>query len=200
MEVKTKIKQFWSWFVQNQEVLKPDRINNKLIEVLNQKILSLGDLNWEIGAGTKKENMLIISPGGDIDLLPLTKAVVSSSPMLADWEFYDHKPAKDWEYQFYIEEKGVKKMIDVSDWEYVLLKFPDNTYDLLIKCNNLRAYVKDQQYDLVDIALESILGEELSLKLIKNVDIIKDFSREHLDQKSNIKHLKNHILELGNLI
>ena len=84
-------------------------------------------------------------------------------------------------------------MIDVSDWEYVLLKFPDGTYDILIKAKNLRNFQKDQQYTLVDIALESMLGEEMSLSLIKNVDIVKNFSLKYITKKSNFRNLQKHL-------
>lgn len=195
-----KIKDFWKWFESNKNALKSNKLSNDVLQILNEKILSLGDFNWEVREGREKENMLIISSGGNMDLLPLAKDIINSAPILAEWEFYFYKPAKDWDYKFYIEEFDRKKMIDASSWEYVLLKFPDSTYDIIVKAPSLKVLPKDEQYDIFDIVLDNILGEEISLKLIKNVDIVGTFSNDHINQKGNLKRLKNHIFELENLV
>lgn len=199
-EINNNIKDFWKWFESNKDVLKSNKLNNDVLQILNEKILSLGDFNWEVREGKEKENMLILSSGGDVDLLPLTKNIINSAPILSEWEFYFYKPAKDWDYKFYVEEFDKKKMIDASSWEYVLLQFPDSSYDIIIKAPSLAVLPKDEQYDIFDIVLENILGEEISLKLIKNVDIVDAFSNDDINQKGNIKELKNHIFELENMI
>lgn len=187
---------FWNWFKENEDDLQPDKITSELINKLDEKILSFGDYNWEIREGSKKSNMLIISPGGNVDLLEETKNIINLSPNLNNWEFCHYKPAKVWDYQFSIEDKGVKRMINASNWEYVLLKFPNGTYDIIIKADSLNVLPKEYHLTSVDIVLESILGEELSLNLIKNIDLVDKFPDEYLNQKGSIQSLKEHIFEL----
>lgn len=189
-----KIIDFWKWFTDNEKKLESDKITNQLVDELNHRILSLGDFNWEIREGIEKGNMLIISPGGDVSLLKETKKIIELSPALVNWEFYYYKPAKDWDFHFSLEEgNNIKRMINAGDWEYVLLKFPDETYDILIKADNLKFFQENERLVAVDIVLESILGEELSLTLIQNVGLVDSFPSEYYSQKNSIKYLKQHV-------
>lgn len=190
------VENFWTWFETNKELFRPEIISNENIDKLNSKILSLGDFDWEIREGITKENLLIISPGGNLDLIESTKSVIALAPLLSEWEFLHYKPSKKWDYKLSIEEGCVKRMIDASEWEYVLFKFNDGCYDVLIKAHSISSLDVDYQYDLIDLVLENILGEEMSFKLIKNVEIVSDFDKESIDKKSNIKCLKEHLTEL----
>jgi len=194
-----KIVSFWNWFEDNKENLKPDEINRELINILNDKILDFGDLSWEIREGTQKENMFIISPGGNFKLLSKSRQIISMSPVLLDWEFYHYKPAKNWDYKLSIYEDSEIKIIDVSLWEYVLYKFKDNTFDIILKAKNIKSLSDDEKYTLADIVLESILGEEESLTLIKNIEFVKDFNIGDNSKKSSIRLFKNHIEHLMNI-
>lgn len=198
--VDKNIIEFWDWFTANSSNLNSDKISNMLINELNNRILLLGDYNWEIREGNNKPNMLIISPGGDINLLESTKKIVSLSPALMEWEFYYYKPEKKWNYQFSIEDDdGVKRMVNATDWEYVLLKFDDGTYDIIIKADSLKTLSEQKRLTAVDIVLESILGEEISLLFIKNIEIVEGFSGEYFPKKNTIKFLREHIKELEHL-
>lgn len=66
-----KISEFWDWFESQNAELSSDKISETLINELNNKILSLADLNWEVREGVEKTNMLIISAGGDNELVPI---------------------------------------------------------------------------------------------------------------------------------
>ncbi|CAH0143666.1 MULTISPECIES: hypothetical protein [unclassified Chryseobacterium] len=88
------------------------------------------------------------------------------------------------------------KSIDVSSWEYVLLKFKDNTFDIIFKPININHLKKDDQYTVVDIVLENILGDELSYNLIKNVQIIDEFESSYIKNKNSVTYLANHLKEL----
>jgi hypothetical protein len=193
---KTKVTEFWNWFKENESKLNSDKITADLIKLLDEKISSIGFENWEIREGFEKDNMLVISPGGDVNLLVDTKYIVALSPELNDWEFYHYKPAKSWDYKFSIEDFDAKRMLDASDWEYVLLKFPDGTYDIIIKADTLKVLPEKYHMIAADIVLESIIGEELSLKLIKDIDFVEEFPNEYSSQNSSIKSLKNHLYEL----
>ncbi|MGS2764256.1 hypothetical protein [Sinomicrobium sp. M5D2P9] len=194
-----KIKRFWDWFIENQNNLIPENINNNLINSLNEKILSLGDFEWEIREGEAKENMLIISPGGDIELLEESEKIIKQSPSLVGWEFLSHKPAKNWDFKFSIEDQdNIKRIIDASTWEYVLIKFSDGTYDIVIRANGISKLNSNDKYMATDIVLESILGERMSLRLIKNTELVDSFSKDDFPKKSSIRYLKEHLLKLEN--
>lgn len=197
MERKSTIKKFWHWFEKHQLELEPEKIDDKFIDRLDQEILLLGNFTWEIREGNKKPNMLIISPGGDIDLLKDTKSIIELAPSNDKWEFYFYKPSKKWDYKFsFIEHSGVKRMVTAEDWEYVLLKFKDGTYDIIIKANNLNTIPEEERLIAIDIVLESILGEKLSLELIKNIELTNSFIDDYSSKKSSIKNLKDHIFKL----
>ncbi len=196
MGIKSKIKKFWNWFEANSKELQSDNISNKMIDELNGKVLNLGDFSWEVREGINKQNLFIVSPGGDPQLLLKTKEIIELAPQsLPEWEFLDCKPPKDWDYQLSIDESGVKKMVDASNWEYVLFRFQDNSFDIVIKTSGLRFSNFDEKYNIVDTVLESILGERLSLSLIKNVEIVDEFNEVDIKNRGSIKDLQNHILE-----
>lgn len=193
---KEQISNFWNWFVKNEKLLAPKIITDNLIDVLDKKILSLGDFSWEIRRGEEKENMLIISPGGNLALLAVTKNIIELAPDMTFWEFQYFKPAKDWKFRFSIDNGDVKRMLDASDWEYVLLKFPDGTYDIILKAESLNSLPKGYQEDAVEIVLESSIGEKLRLELIKDIEIANEIPNEYRGKQTSIKFLKDQIYEL----
>lgn len=194
--MKENILEFWSWFSHNEAFLVSNRINNELVNKLNEMILSIEDFDWEIREGVKKENMLIISPRGDKKLLEYSKQVIDLSPSLQKWEFQHYKPAKIWDYHFSIIEKEARIMIDASDWEYVLLKFPDGTYDIIVKALTLKAVPKEYHYSALNIALDSILGEKMRIELIGDTEMVEKFPVEYKKSATSIKFLKDQLYQL----
>ncbi|CAM1352208.1 hypothetical protein [Tenacibaculum ascidiaceicola] len=195
-----KINNFWNWFSTNEENLSPEKITNELISELDNKILSLGDFSWEIREGKNKSNLLVISPGGDVDLLKNSLEIIKESPDSSNWEFLHYKPAKDWDFKLSLyNNKGDEEIIDVKDWEYVLLRFEDSTYDIIFKTNSSKTAKRDDINLIGDIVLESILGEELSLNLIKNIDFVNEFDKKYIEQKTSITNLRKHFFKLENI-
>ncbi|WP_306353661.1 hypothetical protein [Flavobacterium sp. '19STA2R22 D10 B1'] len=192
-----KINEFWNWFSVNQLNLQSDKISNENISQLNREIMTMGDFNWEVREGNNAKNMLIISPGGDLNLLSSTKRIIELAPEIEDWEFYYYKPSKKWNYRLVLnEEMNVKKILDVKNWEYVLYKFSDGTFDIILKTDNLNELDENQKALIADIVLESILGEEQSLKFIKNVEFVDEFNDLDKSKKNPIKFLQEHFAEL----
>lgn len=192
-----RINEFWTWFIKYKTYLAPENISDNLISKLDDKILSLGDFSWEIHKGDTEENMLIISPGGDVDLIPETNKVIRLAPKIENWEFRYYKPSKNWDFQLTLyEEDNVKKILDVKDWEYVLYKFRDGTFDIIFKTRNLNSVTKDEQLLIADIVLESIIGEENSLRLIKKIEFVDEFNDVDKQKSNSIKVLKQHFDEL----
>lgn len=189
------ISEFWNWFEFHNLELSSDKITNALIDELNDKILSLADLNWEIREGIEKPNMLIISAGGDNELLPISKEIIKTAPKLKDWEYCYYKPPKKWDYSLSLKNQiGFDKEINVDNWEYVLLRLDNGLFGIVIKADNIDTFKDDEKYTIADIVLENILGDDLSYSLIKNVEIINDFDTNQIKNKNNIKYLMSHLL------
>ena len=72
-----KIEAFWEWFVQNDPRIKkciedsnaPDR--EYIIENLNNHILNIATLTWDIGLDANDEWFFMTSPNGVKELLPI---------------------------------------------------------------------------------------------------------------------------------
>lgn len=195
---KSKTVKFWNWFTESQSLLVPGKITPEFINILNERILELGDFNWEIREGKHKNYMLIISPGGDLDLLQDTYTIINLAPELDNWEFIHYKPAKKWDFKLTMKpnSKINKKEVDVKKWEYILLDFSDGTYDIIIKADNLKLFNDNEKLTIADIVLESILGEELSLRLIKKVEFLEEFDKSDENKKNSIQVLKEHLAQL----
>ncbi|MGN6293497.1 MAG: hypothetical protein ACTHMV_12205 [Chitinophagaceae bacterium] len=192
--MEKKYKQFWSWFVQNKALFESLEISDQSVELIDEEINVLGDFTWEIGPGQLKSFSLTISPGGDRTLLPITKKIISYAPSLNDWEFCYAKPVKEWENYFDVM-LGEKEIgIDISKWEYVLFKYDKGIYDIQIKLIDTPADVlaeKDEiLYGIVEMVLESILGEEKRLERINELEIVRN---EAFEKASSILNLRQHI-------
>lgn len=196
MKIIEKTEKFWKWFDSVKEKLSPEIIDEKMIGILNSKILVLGDFDWEIREGINKANLLIISPGGDLNLIDKAKYIISLAPVYNDWEFYYFKPPKDWDFKLYVEKNGGKEMVDASNWTYVLYEFDNSNYDIAIKAQTIKHLDIDFQYDLIDLVLENILGEEMSLEKIKNVEIVSNFDKDIFPKSNSIRDLKSHLKSL----
>ena len=94
---------FWEWFSKIVDKLSENLKNHDILRELDQRILALksGRLSWEVGPGTEQENLLVISPSGDEQLLEFTKRFVEFAPGIQGWEFWPAKlPKKSWSGQF----------------------------------------------------------------------------------------------------
>lgn len=186
---EVKIQKFWDWFKMNHSKINPEIITEDMIDALDSKILELGDFAWEIREGKSKPNMLIISPGGDVDLIAQTKMIIEHAFIIDEWEFEYFKPAKDWDYSFYIDDE---RLIDASDWEYVLLKFSDGTFDILIKADNIDSLNDEEQSIAIDITLESCIGEKDYLEKILNYELVNSFEGKHNNKQNKMTVFPEH--------
>lgn len=190
------ISEFWDWFKFHNLELSSDKITNGLIDELNDKILSLADLNWEIREGIEKSNMLIISAAGNHKLIPIAKSIIKVAPNLTDWEYCNFKPPKKWNYSLSLKNHiGFDKEIYVDNWKYILLRLDDGSFGIIIKADNINSLKEDDKYTIADIVLENILGDDLSYSLIKNVEIVEEFESSKIKNTNNIQNLFNHLLE-----
>lgn len=187
---------FWNWFTKHKQMLSNLNINDSFIMQLDSRVLSLGNFVWEVGPGINKPHSFTISPGGDFNLLKDTKRIISFAPKLEDWEFYYAKRIKDWNNYFHVIADGVKYAIDISKWEYILLAYEDKTFDIIVKPNPYPFELEEKIYGVLEMVLDSIVGEEHRLEQIKYTEVVADFDSDLINSKSLLVNLKDHFEHL----
>jgi len=193
-----EVVKFWNWFSNNSHYLGDEFRRKGLISELDRRISRLGDFVWEFGPGKVEENAFVISPGGDLELLEISKEVISRATKCKGWEFHYAKPPKDWELKFQFE-RGDGRMADVdaSGWKYVLLEYEDEPYEIIIKLPRLLMELGDRDALIAaEITLDGILGEERRMRLINVIDVVFEFEEKYKDKVSDIKVLSEHLSKL----
>jgi len=198
MEIKklniNAINNFWVWFSDNHKDFGANFENNELLSELDDRINELGEYVWEVGPGIKSANQLVISPGGDIDLLSDTKEIISYAPILSDWSFYYAKPPKQWELLFNFEkEDGSITEIDARCWSYVLFKYDDGMVEVIIQTCDLNGFSEEDKLTITEILIDGIIGEENRMLYICNIEVVKEFEEKYKMKSNNIKTLSQFI-------
>jgi Arc/MetJ family transcription regulator len=185
-----QLAEFWTWFSQHSDRLRSDSFDPKVLQSLDDTI-SNWDLSWEIGPGISKENSLTISPNGDIQLLSLTQRIVDLALVLDSWEFYSSKqPKENW--MNAIVYPNVE--IDAYEWSYVLLRYPNDEIEILIKADDLRRLDVETKKIAVDLILTNLLGERSKMEELDYVEVVNDF--DHPNQSAKLKFLPTHLKEI----
>lgn len=191
------IKEFWNWFAHNCNSLEENYENTELLDQLDQWIYKLGDFSWEIGPGINAANALTISPNGDKNLLQSTKTIITYAKKCSGWEFYYAVPPKNWNLIFDFETKDNYPVeINAQEWEYVLLKYEDDMFEIIIKATNLNELRDDDKIIAAEILLDGVIGEEQRIQDICAIEVVNDFDKEYRERKSNITNLIKHLNEL----
>lgn len=166
MTIEAAADAFWAWF---QAVA--GATDDELRRELDARVASLGELAWEIGSSAAGRR-LAISPGGNPDLLPLTRAVVARAPRVSGWTFHPARPPKDWDLTFSL---GADVRIDARGWRYLLQRYADGTLDVEIAAPDLMRYEEPIRIHAARIALDGELGEERRLARVQDVFVYYDF-------------------------
>lgn len=193
--MEKKVEKFWSWFSSIAELLAANYENEELLSEIDNKVLELGDFSWEIGAGKTASNSFTISPNGDPELLNETKSIVSLAPKTKDWEFYYSKQPKDWDFLFELEIDSKIETIDANKWKYVLFKFADGTFDILIESLPLFKLNEDDRVYAVEIALDGVIGEEARINKIGNIEVVSNADK-YTSKLSEFTNLNTHLNSL----
>lgn len=166
---------FWDWFKKKVVDIENDPNDKNLISQLDEKVLSLGDFEWEYGPSDFKEWYFCISPSFQKELKPIADQIISYAPELKNWEFRSSRPPKKWTGTWNIyDENGNSISIDSEKWQVLVFKFPDGTYDLDIKIDTF-FHSEELMYSAVNILIANIVGEEKYMNLIENIKIVDSF-------------------------
>ena len=186
-----EITDFWNWFTKNSNGFNSAEFDKDLIEELDLKIVNWG-LSWEIGPGLTKKNSFTISPNGNKDLLVQTNHIIDKAPMLDDWEFYSSKqPKENWNKAKLID-RGIE--FEATNWTYVLLQYPDDKIEILVKADNLQSLDANSKEIAVDLILTNLLGEERKMNEIDFIDIVNNFENDI--GITEIQFLLNHLSKI----
>ena len=102
--------------------------------------------------------------------------MVKNAQHCSGWEFYYAKPPKIWELIFDFEtSNGTFIEVNVSAWQYVILKYDDGIFETIIRAPNLNALCETDNLTAEEITLDGVLGEELRMQVICEIDVVEKF-------------------------
>ncbi|KGT08105.1 hypothetical protein NV63_18445 [Elizabethkingia anophelis] len=108
--------------------------------------------------------------------------------------FYSHKPPKQWKFIFNLLIDGVNVRFDASEWQYVIYKYPDNVYDIIIKIPLSYQIYEEYFYSMGLIAVSAELGETFVNEYINDIDLVFEFNEKEKGKATSFKYLRSHIL------
>jgi len=173
------IGRFWIWFRDNVRLLELRPTDPDLCYQLGERIDSIDPrLEWEIGpakCGTGWQ--LVVSPGRDPEMMTLARKVVLEAPQLSNWTFESLRPPKKWGDELHIAQRnGELALVNVSQWAFVILQYPDGVLEILISCEGNVPPPEVDRTVAGEIVVESILGEspfvhcELRVSVVEQVE------------------------------
>jgi hypothetical protein len=194
-----RIRDFWGWFAGACTTFGDTFENAAAIEELARRIAELGEFSWEIGPGLSNPSnlLLVISPGGNRDLLPRTREIVALAPACPGWEFAPARPPKQWDLRAALEYEGVGSLfLDARPWRYALQKDPQGKLRIVICAPDLTYYDPVVQQVAAGIILDGELGEEARLDHLAAIHVVAEFDESLADSANPISVLKDQWSEL----
>jgi hypothetical protein len=193
MTNNTNIQEFWTWFQGIATSLTTDVENRDLLEELDRRLHQLDSrLSWEVGPGAVETWQLVVSPNLERDLRPRAQEIICQAPVIQGWEFHAARRPKDWDYKLLMERPdGTEPVqLDVSGWGFVLLRYPDGNYEILLQGNNISLLDNDERWQAAALTLESILGEEVLLDKIKEFELVDQLDSRFAEKRKPIQSLR----------
>jgi len=194
-----RIRDFWAWFAGARTTFGERFENAAAIEELAGRIAALGRFSWEMGPGLKNpyNTLLVISPGGDRDLLPPAREIVAQAPAIPGWEFVPARPPKQWDLRASLEYDGVGSLfLDARSWKVTLLKGPDGLFEIVICAPELAYYDEAVRQVAAGIILDGELGEEARLVHIRGIRVVTELDERQAEEAGLLSDLKDRWPEL----
>jgi hypothetical protein len=169
----SKIDRFWRWFSRHSADLAHNP--NLLIRDLEERLFAIVEVDWEVGPGITKTHLFSLSPRGDFELLYMTTTIIERAPDLPDWQFSAAKLPRQWNLQVQIDHDGTLVEIDANQWEYLLYRFKDGTFNLLLKPDN-RKVLSQEELELAAITIvDGELGEQKRMLLVGEIVVVGEW-------------------------
>ncbi len=194
-ELEQRIQDFWEWFNENRmvieqvvsESLHPQ--TNYVVEQLDQHLLGMGKLKWQLENPRPSQFILTLSPNNERKLLAITQSIVQGANYALGWEYHHAIPVKGtFEVDLYDNEMEIRSIV-AHHWKVIPVIEPDGRYELLINAPELLELDEDTQLIAVDLMLTDVLGEELKIKCLSGFQIIEDVEDDQTDDLIPIQQL-----------
>ncbi len=176
------VAEFWCWFASAaRRLAATDFADQGLLQELDARVSRLGPLGWELGPGQQLSYSLTLTPDGSAELLPLTEAIVAAAAPIPDFELHSARPAKRWDLRFSITgPRGEEVPVDARAWRYVLYRFQDGLFDILIEEPNMGHAEEDMRVSAAIVVVDGLLGERERLLGIHTVSIWPSIGGEYV--------------------
>lgn len=188
---------FWSWFEGVAGRLNEDLDEPGLLEALDARVSELGEVVWELGPGSRETNALAISPDGAVEWLAVTQRIVAMAPTLPGWEFHPARQARPSTLlRFSVTNPAGRLDIDASDWRYVLVRFADATFDLVLEQSSLLDASEADRYTAAVILLDGLVGEATRLLRIREIECMIALRPDVVSRSNPVSVLADHLASL----
>jgi hypothetical protein len=155
-----------------------DPENAGLINQIDAVVKEFCDYDWEYGPSKNERFYFCLSPAWQEKYIGEIDDIILSAPKLEGWEFISCKPRKADVLGFLIlNERDEEVSIQTENWKCVVYKFQDQTVDLDVMVDGINGD-RDTQYHALNIHLTNLLGERNYLRIVKNVNIVSEFSEK----------------------
>ncbi|MCC7453281.1 MAG: hypothetical protein IT222_03870 [Crocinitomix sp.] len=195
-ELAQRIEDFWEWFDENREVIQqvvsesqhPE--TNYIVEQLDQHLLGMGKLKWQLENPHESKFNLVLSPNNDRKLLEITRAIIQKANRHQDWEYHHAIPLKEtFEVILYDNEMEIRTII-AHHWNVIPLIEADGRCELLIEAPELLDLDEDTQLIAVDLMLTDVLGEELKIKHLSGFQILEFVEDDQVEELLPLQQLR----------
>lgn len=199
-KLSQQIEDFWEWFENNQPLLEAviesdgHPKTDDIVESLDQHILGMGKIKWEIGNPETGQFTFTLSPNNDREILKITKSIIAGAATINEWSFHHSAQATgQLQLQVYDHNMDIQD-IDASKWRAVLKPRNNGRYELELEVPNIEYLDEDTQMIATDLILTALLSEENKINSIMGLKIVFSFNEEQESTAFSISDL------LGRLI
>ena len=84
--------------------------------------------------------------------------------------------------------------LDASDWNFVLLRYPDGAQELLLQSSNLPPMDEDERWQAAAVTLESILGEDILMDKIDEFQLVDKIEQQFAQKQKPIQNLREVVI------
>lgn len=188
MSLHDQINEFWEWFSLYQPLLEAiieadgHPKTEEIIQSLDQHILGMGKIKWEIGNPHPNQYSFTLSPNNERELLEVTKSIIANEPSLNAWTFYYAAQATGkLQLQVYDHNMDVQD-VDASSWRAFLSPEGDGRHELVLEASNIEYLDEDTQMIAADLILTALIGEEEKINCLSGLEL--SFELESDQEKS----------------
>lgn len=195
--MNSKISLLWAFVLAHHHELVGPEPSEEIVRELNQAIIGIANMGWELGPADGGGTFLAFSPGRDVELLPLLRELVASAPRIDGLEFLLGRPARSWNFVVSVrtELEGTLE-VDCSEWLYALEVFDGGRVGIEIAsgANEVRGW---DPASVSRLAVDMTLGEDFRLESLEYLDCVEELSADRREHATALKYLAEHLASIG---